>query len=95
MNDADLWAAWRLWSAVAGVAGLILALLLIAIWRTAQQIYVDAVRAVTAIQAIRVQSQEAWRLHVTNDACRDIVATLRGIEDTSTSLAEALARGKR
>ena len=91
MTDADLWAAWRLWLGVAVVVVLIAASLLVTIWLTARKIYADAVRALNAAQAIRVQTQPIWGLEQTNDVAEDILKTVQAIEHKSALLADALA----
>jgi len=53
MTDGDLWSAWRIWMGVATVVVLIAATLLVIIWLTARRILADAVRALTAAEAIR------------------------------------------
>ena len=91
MTDADLWAAWRLWLGVAVVVVLIAASLLVTIWLTARKIYADAVRALNAAQAIRVQTQPIWGLEQTNDVAKDSLETVQAIEQKSALLADALA----
>ncbi len=91
MSDADLWAAWRLWMGLATLVVLIAAALLVTIWLTARKIYADAVRALNAAQAIRVQTQPIWGLQHTNGFVEDILDTVRAIEQKATLLADALA----
>jgi hypothetical protein len=90
MNDADLWAAWRIWMGVAAVVVLIAATLLVVIWLTARRILADAVRALTAAEAIRVQTQPIWGLQVTNEVAEDILATVQAIEAKGGLLSQAL-----
>ncbi len=90
MTDADLWAAWRLWMAVAAVVVLIAAGLLITIWLTARKILADAVRALSAAQAIRANTQPIWGLQDTNIVAEDILNTVHGIEVKAARLAGAL-----
>ncbi len=91
MTDTDLWAAWRLWMGVATLVVLIAAGLLITIWLTARKILTDAVRALNAAQAIRVQTQPLWGLQQTNEVAEDILGAVTAIENKSTLLADALA----
>jgi hypothetical protein len=95
VSDTVLWAEWRVWMTVGAVIVLVLMSLLVVILRSARQIYADAVRALTAIQAIRTQTQDVWTLGRTNDAMRDVLETLQGIERQSRVLADARARGRR
>ncbi len=90
MNDAELWAAWRIWMGVAVVVVLIAATLLVIIWLTARQILRDAVRALNAVEAIRAQTQPIWGLEQTNLVAEDILATVQAIEAKGGLLAGAL-----
>ena len=91
MTDADLWAAWWLWLGVAAVVVFIAAGLLITIWLTARRICADAVRALTAVEAIRAQTQAIWELQTTNDVAEDILATVQAIDKKTALLAGALS----
>lgn len=90
MTDAELWSAWGIWMGVAAVVVLIAASLLITIWLTARQILSDAVRALTAAEAIRRQTQPIWALEDTNIVAEDILATVQAIEKKGALLAGAL-----
>ena len=90
MTDAELWSAWRIWMGVAVVIVLIAATLLILIWLTARRILKDAVRALTAAEAIRQQTQSIWALEDTNIVAEDILETVRSIEKKGGLLAGAL-----
>ena len=90
MTDAELWASWRLWMVVATVVILIAASLLVIIWLTARQILADAVRALKAVEAIRVNTQPIWALEETNDIAQDILHTVQAIESKGGALAGAL-----
>lgn len=91
MTDAQLWAAWRLWMGVAAVVVLLAASLLIIIWLTARRILADAVRALSAVEAIRANTQPIWGLQDTNEVAEDIVKTVEAIEKKGGLLAGALA----
>lgn len=91
MTDAELWAAWRLWTGVAAVVVVIAATLLVIILLTARRILADAVRALTAVEAIRAQTQPIWALQDTNDVAQTILATTQAIEDKATRLAFAVS----
>lgn len=93
MTDAELWSAWQLWMAVAAVVVLIAASLLIIIWLTARKILTDAVRALHAVEAIRVQTMPIWALEDTNLVAEDILKTVRAIEAKGGALAGALRQG--
>jgi hypothetical protein len=90
MTDADLWSAWRIWMGVAAVVVLIAATLLVVIWLTARRILADAVRALTAAEAIRAQTQPIWGLQDTNEVAEDILATVQAIEAKGGLLSQAL-----
>ena len=90
MTDADLWSAWRTWMGVAAVVVLIAATLLVVIWLTARRILADAVRALTAAEAIRAQTQPIWGLQDTNEVAEDILATVQAIEAKGRLLSQAL-----
>lgn len=90
MTDAELWSAWRIWMGVATLVVLIAATLLVVIWMTARRILSDAVRALTAAEAIRVQTQPIWGLQVTNEVAEDILTTVQAIEAKGGLLAQAL-----
>ena len=90
MTDAELWASWRIWMGVATVVILIAASLLIIIWLTARRILADAVRALTAVEAIRAQTQPIWALEETNHIAEDILETVQAIEAKGGALAGAL-----
>jgi len=90
MTDGDLWSAWRIWMGVATLVVLIAATLLVIIWLTARRILADAVRALTAAEAIRAQTQPIWGLQVTNEVAEDILATVQAIEAKGGLLSQAL-----
>ena len=90
MTDAELWASWRIWMGVATVVILIAASLLIIIWLTARRILADAVRALKAVEAIRVNTQPIWALEETNEIAEDILHTVQAIEAKGGALAGAL-----
>jgi len=90
MTDGELWSAWRIWMGVATVVVLIAATLLVIIWLTARRILADAVRALTAAEAIRVQTQPIWELQVTNEVAEDILTTVQAIEAEGGLLVQAL-----
>ncbi|MEO5894356.1 MAG: hypothetical protein ABIS06_01500 [Vicinamibacterales bacterium] len=90
MTDAELWASWRIWMGLATVVILIAASLLIIIWLTARRILFDAVRALTAVEAIRAQTQPIWAIADTNHIAEDILETVQAIEAKGGALAGAL-----
>ena len=90
MTDAELWRSWQIWMGVATVVILIAASLLIIIWLTARRILFDAVRALTAVEAIRVQTQPIWAIEETNHIAEDILETVQAIEVKGGALAAAL-----
>ena len=92
MTDAQLWSAWQLWMGVATVVILIAASLLIIIWLTARRILADAVRALNAVEAIRVQTQPIWALEETNQIAEDLLETVQAIEAKGGALAGALQK---
>lgn len=100
MTDADLWAAWRIWLAVAVVIVVVAATLLVTIWVTARQILSHAVRALSAVTAIRDNTQPIWALGTSNEVAEGLLATVESIEAKGGALAAALeshsgASGKR
>lgn len=92
MNDAELWAAWRMWMIVAAAVILIAAALLITIWIVARRILADAVRALNAVNVIRAQTQPIWGLETTNLVAEDILKTVQAIEAKGGALAGALGK---
>ena len=90
MSDAELWSAWRVWLGVAAVVVVIAAGLLITIWITARQILAHALRALRAVEAIRVNTQPIWALQTSNDVAEGILETVRSIEKKGGALAAAL-----
>lgn len=90
MTDADLWAAWRLWMGVATLVIVIAAGLLLTIWLTARRILADALRALQAVEAIRVNTQPIWGLRETNAVAAEIAETVHAIEAKGGLLASAL-----
>ena len=90
MSDAELWSAWRLWMVVATVVILIAATLLIAIWRTARGIYVEALRALAAAERIRENTNPIWALQTTNEVATKMLDTVQHIEQNGGALAGAL-----
>ena len=90
MSDAELWAAWRMWIVVATVVVLLAAGLLITILLTARRILAEAVRALTAVDVIRKNTQPIWELQTTNDVAERILKTVESIEQKGGALAGAL-----
>ena len=90
MNDADLWASWRLWMVVAALVIVIAAVLLITIWLTARGILTEAVRALHAAQKIRDNTKPIWALDTTNEVAGQLLETVQHIEKTGGTLAAAL-----
>ena len=90
MSDAELWAAWRMWIVVATVVVLLAAGLLITILLTARRILAEAVRALTAVDVIRKNTQPIWELQTTNDVAERILKTVASIEQKGGALAGAL-----
>ena len=84
--------AWGLWMAVAGVVVLIAAALLITIWLTARAIYAHALRALTAAEAIRVNTLPIWELQSTNEVAVQLLITVQAIEAKGGALAKALQK---
>ena len=76
MSDAELWAAWRMWIVVATVVVLLAAGLLITILLTARRILAEAVRALTAVDVIKKNTQPIWELQTTNDVAERILKTV-------------------
>ena len=87
--------AWGLWMGVAGVVVLIAAALLITIWLTARAIYAQAVRALKAAEAIRVNTLPIWELQTTNEVAEQLLATVQAIESKGGKLAGALQEHER
>jgi hypothetical protein len=90
MTDAELWAAWRLWIVIAAVVVVLAAGLLIAILVTARRILAEAVRALTAAETIRANTQAIWGLQATNEVAGRMLATAEDIAKKGGALAEAL-----
>jgi hypothetical protein len=90
MTDADLWEAWRIWLGVAVVVVALAAALLIAIIITARGILREAVRALAAAEAIRVNTLPIWQLQTSNEVAADLLATVQSIEAHGGALATAL-----
>ena len=90
MTDANLWAAWRLWMMVAVAVILIAASLLITIWLTARSILAHAVRALTAAEKIRANTDPIWALDTTNEVASGLLEAVQSIEAKGGKLAEAL-----
>ena len=90
MNDAELWAAWRIWIVVATVVVLLAAGLLIAILLTARRILGEAVRALNAVETIRNNTQPIWELQTTNEVAERILKTVESIEAKGGALVRAL-----
>lgn len=87
--------AWGLWMGVAGVVVVIAASLLITIWLTARAIYKHAVRALTAAEAIRVNTLPIWEIQTSNEVAVQILATVQAIESKGGLLARALQQHER
>lgn len=87
--------AWGLWMGVAGVVVVIAAGLLITIWLTARAIYQHAVRALTAAEAIRVNTLPIWEIQTSNEVAVQILATVQAIESKGGLLARALQKHER
>jgi hypothetical protein len=90
MSDAELWAAWRVWMMVASVVVLLAAGLLMTILITARRILAEAVRALTAVEAIRQNTQPIWELQATNQVAEQILHTVESIERKGGALVHAL-----
>lgn len=90
MSDAELWAVWRLWMAIAAVLVIVAAGLLVAILLTARRILAEAVRALRAAEAIRVNTQAVWDLQATNDVAARMLETVEGIAAKGGALSQAL-----
>ncbi len=90
MTDAELWGTWRMWMAVATVVILLAAGLLVAILLTARRILAEAVRALTAAEEIRGNTQAIWALQATNEVAERMLATVERIAGKGGALAEAL-----
>lgn len=90
MNDAELWAAWRLWVMVAGAVVVVAAALLVTIWLTARGIHAHAVRALAAAQRIQAQTQPIWALQTSNEVAHGLLEAVQSIEKKGGALAEAL-----
>lgn len=90
MSDAELWAAWRLWLVVASVVVLLAAGLLIAIVVAARQILAEALRALRAVEAVRVNTQVLWELKTTNEVAEQILQSVEAIEKKGGALVGAL-----
>ena len=82
--------AWGMWMAVAGVVVVIAAALLITIWLVARSIYAQAVRALVAAEAIRLNTLPIWELQTSNEVAEQLLATVRAIESKGGKLAGAL-----
>lgn len=92
MNDAEIWAVWRVWLLVGAAVVLVAAALLVTIWLTARSIAAHARRALAALETIRENTRAIWELQTTNELGRDLQETVRDIEAKSTALVEALDR---
>ena len=90
MSDADLWRAWELWMVLASVIIVVAAVLLIMIWRTARGIYAEALRALTAAEKIRENTNPIWALDTTNQVAGQLLAAVQHIEKNGGALAAAL-----
>ena len=90
MTDAELWATWRIWMAVAAAVVLVAASLLMYIWLTARGILREAVRALTAVEAIQKNTQGIWALQATNDVAARIASTVEDIQKKGGALVGAL-----
>jgi hypothetical protein len=90
MSDAEFWATWRIWMAVAAVLVLVAAGLLIAIVMVARRILAEALRALSAAEAIRANTQAIWALQATNDVAARMLGTVENIAKKGGALAEAL-----
>lgn len=90
MTDAEFVGSVRLWMALAIVIVLVVAVLLIVIWRTARGIHGEAVRALQAAERIRVNTMPIWALAATNEVAAGLLSTVQHIEQTGGALAGAL-----
>lgn len=90
MTDADLWSSWRLWMVLATVIILVAAVLLIAIWQTARGIFREALRALSAAEKIRANTDPIWALKTTNEVATTMLETVQHIEKNGGALAAAL-----
>ena len=90
MTDAELWSSWRMWMVVATVIILVAAVLLIAIWQTARGIYREALRALSAAEKIRANTDPIWALKTTNEVATTMLETVQNIEKNGGALAAAL-----
>ena len=90
MSDADLWRAWMMWMGLGVVIILVAAVLLIMIWRTARGICAEALRALSAAEKIRDNTNPIWALETTNEVAGEILVTVQHIEQNGGALAAAL-----
>lgn len=90
MSDTELWRSWTLWMGVATLVILIAATLLITIWLTARGILAHAMRAHSALEKIKANTQPIWALQTTNEVAQGILETVQSIEAKGGALAEAL-----
>lgn len=90
MTDAELWSAWRMWMVLATVVILVAAVLLVAIWQTARGIYREALRALSAAEKIRENTNPIWALKTTNEVATSMLETVQHIEQNGGALAAAL-----
>ena len=90
MSAAEVWASFRIYISVAALVVVIAASLLIFILVTARAILRDAVRALTAAEAIRKNTLPIWELETTNDVAVEIRDTVRAVEAKGGALAGAL-----
>ena len=90
MSDADLWATWQLWMGVAALIVLVAATLLV-VWMTARNIRQEAIRALTAVDAIQKNTQSIWALQTTNEVAVHMAETVEAVQHKVVALVDTVA----
>jgi heme exporter protein D len=90
MTDADLYRLWYVWLAIGSAIVAVAAALLVTIWLTARGIRREALRALHAVERIRIATKPIWLLDETNHVADDLLAAARDLEMHGAQIAATL-----
>lgn len=88
--DSELLSDWTIGLVLAAVVVVVVVALLLTILVTARRILGAAVRALNAVERIRVNTLPLWDLTTTNQVARDLLLGARSIRRHAAALAGAL-----
>ena len=90
MTDAQLYTDWIIGLIIAAVVVVIVAVLLILILALARSILANAVRALHAVERIRVNTQPIWALQDTNAVGEQLLEGAQSIREHAEAAADVL-----